>query len=144
MDGRLPKGQESPFGDFPSDYTRPGDEQKRCGGTEKDHWISWSCQKMGEQMINIYGYFKGRSMINHKHFAIITQFSDKSTWVSEGRRRFRCLASVGKRSGRLWKEVLSQVFCQIVEVVQNKGPHVRSQSCKTTFSTKRSETSSLR
>ena len=27
---RLPKGQESPFGDFPSDYTRPGDEQKRC------------------------------------------------------------------------------------------------------------------
>lgn len=28
--GRLPKGQESPFGDFPSDYTRPGDEQKRA------------------------------------------------------------------------------------------------------------------
>eukprot|EP00435_Cladocopium_sp_Y103_P051637 s2761_g16.t1 len=28
--GRLPKGQESPFGDFPADYTRPGDEQKRA------------------------------------------------------------------------------------------------------------------
>ena len=28
---RLPKGQESPFGDFPTDYTRPGDDQKRPG-----------------------------------------------------------------------------------------------------------------
>eukprot|EP00913_Durusdinium_trenchii_P005498 g5124.t1 len=27
--GRLPKGQESPFGDFPTDYTRPSDEAKR-------------------------------------------------------------------------------------------------------------------
>jgi len=27
--GRLPKGQESPFGDFPPDYTRPGDDTKR-------------------------------------------------------------------------------------------------------------------
>ena len=28
---RLPKGQESPFGDFPTDYTRPSDEAKRSG-----------------------------------------------------------------------------------------------------------------
>eukprot|EP00930_Biecheleria_cincta_P081109 TRINITY_DN6977_c0_g2_i1.p1 TRINITY_DN6977_c0_g2~~TRINITY_DN6977_c0_g2_i1.p1 ORF type:complete len:333 (-),score=57.91 TRINITY_DN6977_c0_g2_i1:72-1031(-) len=26
--GKLPRGQESPFGDFPADYTRPGDSKK--------------------------------------------------------------------------------------------------------------------
>ena len=31
LSARLPKGQESPFGDFPTDYTRPGDDQKRPG-----------------------------------------------------------------------------------------------------------------
>ena len=31
-------------------------------GSEQDHWGSWPCRKMGEQMINIYGYF-----IREKH-----------------------------------------------------------------------------
>jgi len=33
--GKIPKGQESPFGDFPADYTRPADKVKLMGGSLK-------------------------------------------------------------------------------------------------------------
>jgi len=46
--GRLPKGQESPFGDFPPDYTRPGDDQKRSLGLQISGTATLTPRKLAE------------------------------------------------------------------------------------------------
>ncbi|CAE7703473.1 Pacrg [Symbiodinium pilosum] len=49
--GRLPKGQESPFGDFPPDYTRPGDDEKRSLGLQLSGTATLTPRKSADQAL---------------------------------------------------------------------------------------------
>jgi len=49
--GRLPKGQESPFGDFPPDYTRPGDDTKRSLNLQLSGTATLTPRKSADQAL---------------------------------------------------------------------------------------------